>query len=322
MRRRSLKLLLLTALATACAGRVEDLDAGAEASDAGQPFDAGPGWDSGAAPMDAGPQPDASAPSFDGGSPADGGTAPTDAGRPADAGSPDDGGVESFQPCPAGVACRIMPLGDSITDGVPIGGGYRVELFRQSGVDGKSITFVGSKSNGPATVDGRPFPQRHEGHSGYTIDDAPAVSRSGISPLVEQALKTYQPNVVLLMIGTNDVNTVWDLTNAPVRLGLLLDRITTTSPNALLVVAKLIPSMDQGGMDANIRTYNEGVGQVVQQRIAAGKHLMLVDMYGAFAQNQNFRTQWLADFLHPNADGYAAMARTWYPAIKQFLPSL
>jgi lysophospholipase L1-like esterase len=191
----------------------------------------------------------------------------------------------------------------------------------QAGVDGKSITFVGSQSNGPATVDGRPFPPKHEGHPGYTIDDCPSAGRSGIYPLIEQALNAYQPNVVLLMIGTNDVNMSCALANAPARLGLLIDRITATSPNALLIVAKIIPSQDEGGMDINIRAYNDGVGQVVQQRIAAGKHLILVDMYAAFSQNQNFRTQWLGDFLHPNADGYAVMARTWYPALKPFLPS-
>ena len=67
-----------------------------------------------------------------------------------------------------------MPLGDSITDGFGTPGGYRIELFRKTLTAGQHITFVGRNVNGPATVtDGAtttPFPQRHEGYSGYTID--------------------------------------------------------------------------------------------------------------------------------------------------------
>ncbi len=211
-----------------------------------------------------------------------------------------------------------MPLGDSITDGVPAGGGYRVELFRQSGDDEKAITFVGSLANGPSAVNGRPFPQHHEGHSGYTIDDAQG--RAGIYPIVQQALTTYEPHIVLLMIGTNDVSLQADLANAPSRLGLLLDRITTTAPNVLVVVAMIVPSRDDS-MNTDVQSYNLGVAQVVNQRISDGKHLILVDMYKPFADNPNFKTELLTDSLHPSTDGYALMAGIWYPAIKQLLPA-
>jgi lysophospholipase L1-like esterase len=253
----------------------------------------------------------------DGGRSADAGTG-ADAGWPADAGSADAG--DAFNPCPSttATACKVMPLGDSITDGASVPGGYRLELFRQSGPDKKALTFVGSLSNGPAAIDGRQFPQRHEGHSGYTIDTIGG--RNGIYPLIAQALTTHQPHIVLLMIGTNDVGISADLANAPKRLGLLLDRITSTSPSALLVVAKIVPTTDDA-MNKRVQSYNEGVAQVVNQRISAGKHLVLVDMYKAFSDNPNFESQWMADSLHPTAAGYAAMAKVWYPAIERFLPA-
>jgi lysophospholipase L1-like esterase len=266
---------------------------------------------------DAGPAPhrDAGSPGLDAGSTRDGGA--TDAGTSPDGSSPTDGGGAVFHPCPVTGVCSIMPLGDSITDGVPVGGGYRVELFRRATLDAKTVTYVGSRLNGPASVNGRAFPRNHEGYSGYTIDDAPG--RAGILPLVERALRTYTPNIVLLMIGTNDVTANLELAKAPTRLGLLLDRITTTSPEALVVVAKLIPSTDDG-LNANIRAYNEGVAKVVSERLAEGKHVLLVDQYDPFIRNASFKTQWMSDWLHPTAEGYVAMAQVWYAAIKSFLP--
>jgi hypothetical protein len=219
-----------------------------------------------------------------------------------------------FRPCPDdGSPCRVMPLGDSITHGFPTVGGYRVELFRLAGAGRKALTFVGSKSdNGPATVDGRPFPPRHEGWGGYTI--------SGIHQLIQGALTAHRPHVVLLMIGTNDVNGRQDLPRAPDRLALLLDRITTTSPDALVVVARIVPTTDDS-LNAAVRTYNDGVAEVVRRRSDAGKHLLLVDMYGAFTANPRFETELMADRLHPKSEGYAEMARLWYSAIEGFLPA-
>jgi hypothetical protein len=83
-----------------------------------------------------------------------------------------DASTSGYHPCPTdGTACKIMPFGDSITDGynADTPGGYRVELFRRAHSAGKNITFVGSGWNGPDTVDGAPFPHNHEGHSGWTI---------------------------------------------------------------------------------------------------------------------------------------------------------
>jgi lysophospholipase L1-like esterase len=136
-----------------------------------------------------------------------------------------------------------MPLGDSITDGVGSSSGkpsYRYELFRLSLMAQKKLTFVGSLQNGPDMVDGSPFPKNHEGHSGWTIDSGGG--REGLYPRIEAWLKATSPHVVTLMIGTNDVNIQLDLANAPKRLGLLIDRINATVPNALVVVAKIVPT--------------------------------------------------------------------------------
>src|SRR5919199_4401748 len=83
----------------------------------------------------------------------------------------------------------IMPLGASITAGDPLGGGYRIKLWQTALKDHWNIHFVGSLSNGPASLGDK----HHEGHSGYQIDQ--------IAQLVDNRLATYKPRMILLYIG-------------------------------------------------------------------------------------------------------------------------
>jgi lysophospholipase L1-like esterase len=235
-----------------------------------------------------------------------------------------NGGSATFDPCPAaGMECKIMPLGDSITMGShSSGGGYRVELFRQSLMNSKKLTFVGRASNGPNTVvvNGTManFPKNHEGYSGYTIDTSTATNNIGISTVVDAALTAVKPHIVLLMIGTNDVNKNVNLADAPTRLGNLLDRITTMAPNALLVVAKITPTMSDS-INTKVQSYNNAIPSLVQERASGGKHIIMVDMYAAFTANPSYKGVWLDDSLHPNDAGYVVMGQTWYAGIQSYL---
>lgn len=230
----------------------------------------------------------------------------------------------SFSPCPAdGSPCAIMPLGDSITFGystpdAPSTGGYRIQLLRDAWAANQHITFVGESSSGPATLDNKPFPQANEGHPGYTIDDSPAVGRTGIEPLVPASLAKNEPNIVTLMIGTNDVDTNDDLANAPHRLGTLIDTITSVSPNALLVVAQMIPTQTDSE-NSHVQAYNAAIPALIESRVAKGRHIILVDMYSAFTKHAGYATDYLANNLHPNEEGFAVMGDTWYAAIARYL---
>jgi lysophospholipase L1-like esterase len=237
-----------------------------------------------------------------------------------------DGGSDSnsgYHPCPTdGTVCKVMPFGDSITDGYnsDTPGGYRVELFRRAHVDGKNITFVGSQSNGPDTVDGAPFPHNHEGHSGWTI--APEGGRSGISTLVATVMPQYKPHIVLLMIGTNDAIDNYDMANAPTRLGALIDSIYAQLPNVLIVVAQPIPSRgdaskgDDTALSARIKTYDDAIPAVVKARADAGKHILVVDMYTPFNPN---KASLIEDQWHPNLQGYVVLGTQWYSVLGPLL---
>src|SRR4051812_14742464 len=191
---------------------------------------------------------------------------------------------------------RVMPLGDSITDGLTVPGGYRIGLWQRFVNAGYKVDFVGSLSNGPASLGDHD----HEGHSGWRIDQ--------IDANIVNWLHTFTPHTVLLHIGTNDVIQNDDLANAPNRLSALIDHITATAPDAEVFVATIIPLSSASG-EAAVRTYNAAIPGIVASKVNAGKHVHLVDMHAALT------TADLADGVHPNATGYDKMAATWFNAL-------
>jgi lysophospholipase L1-like esterase len=250
-----------------------------------------------------------------------GGSPDADAGigAPSDAGLPPVTGPVAFAPCPTdGSACRIMPLGDSITDGIDqtiqyaSNGGYRLELFRLAVTEGHDITFVGTRPpNGPTgNVAGQPFPRNHEGISGNTIQQ--------VADRVNAALAANPPDIVLLQIGTNNLYQGM-APDVPGQLASLIDQITTGAPDALVVVAQITPLGAQFPNNG-VAEYNAAIPGIVQQRVDAGKHLIVVDQFTRIASTPNFVAQLLPDNIHPNAAGYVIMGETWYSAIETFLP--
>jgi lysophospholipase L1-like esterase len=192
---------------------------------------------------------------------------------------------------------RVMPLGDSITEGTQVPGGYRVGLWQRAGGGNYRVDFVGSQFNGPESLGDHD----HEGHPGWRIDqiDANVVSWLG----------NTGPRTVLLHIGTNDVIQENDLANAPARLSALVDRITATVPDADVFVATIIP-MGGDARESAVRAYNATIPAMVQSRANAGKRVHLVDMHAALTADD------LIDGIHPTATGYDKMAATWYSALR------
>jgi hypothetical protein len=226
-------------------------------------------------------------------------------GRSATGGAPTTGGMGGtgtggFDPCPATGPCKILPLGDSITDGIGFSGGYRVELFHLALEDDHEITYVGGSMNGPSMVDGVTFPKAHEGHSGWTI--------SQIDGIVPDPALNVAPNIILLHIGTNDMNQ--NLSGAPDKLGTLVDQILMDLPNTLLVVSNIIPLPSKASA---VTAFNDAVPGIVNSRKDAGKHIVFVDQFTGFPTGE------LGDGVHPNEAGYARMASKWYPAISAYL---
>jgi lysophospholipase L1-like esterase len=199
-----------------------------------------------------------------------------------------------------------MPLGDSITDGYNIPGGYRIDLFPMLMTNGLTADFVGSLANGPQTLQD----QQHEGHSGWRTDQI-ALSISGW-------LTTYQPQAVLLMIGTNDIIQSKPVAEASTDLANLIDQISVTRPTTHILVASIPPLAGATG-DPNrndrVIAYNATIPNIVSTRAAAGKKVRYVEMYNALTLSD------LADGVHPNSQGYSKIANVWYNALVPVMTS-
>ncbi|MEC4020318.1 SGNH/GDSL hydrolase family protein [Streptomyces sp. H27-D2] len=192
---------------------------------------------------------------------------------------------------------RIMPLGDSITAGVNVPGGYRTSLWRRAAADHRKDDFVGSRFNGPIALGDHD----HEGHPGWRID--------GIDARAAVWTRAARPRTVLLHIGTNDMLRNHDVRRAPARLSTLIGRLTAAAPGADVFVSDLVPIGNRAA-EARAKTFNAAVPGVVRKWVQRGRHVHFVAMHSAL------RRQDLPDGVHPSAGGYAKMAARWYAKLR------
>lgn len=203
---------------------------------------------------------------------------------------------------------RIMPLGDSITDGVGAAGGYRLPLYNLLKQANYTVDYVGSmRDNGAPDLPD----WDHEGHSGWWIMN----DGIGIYQNVGKWLAHVDtPDVVLLHIGTNDGGyaTVEKLRN-------LVMRIHNLAPKTHIVATTLLGRPTQNaGYDEYIRVnFNPGVQAMVEGLARQGVPVHFLDMYSVldYSHEEGAHPADLVDGLHPSAQGYAKMAQAWFGAI-------
>jgi lysophospholipase L1-like esterase len=202
----------------------------------------------------------------------------------------------------------VLPLGDSITHGFSSSddAGYRSALFGLAVAANQKVTFIGSLSNGPATVSGQTFPKNHEGHDGITV--------TGIMDYVPpKKAFTTAPHVVLLHIGTNDMTSNADPTTTANQLDALVTNLVQAAPDALVVVAKIVPL---GYSNTNYDQYIAKIPDVVKAHASKNEHVVMVDM--STLPGSDIRGN---GNVHPTDQGYADMAGLWYGVIKGYLPN-
>ena len=70
--------------------------------------------------------------------------------------------------------------------------------------------------------------------------------------------------------------------------------------------------------DASLAAYNAKLTTLIQSRVDAGQHVVLVNMNAAFAAAPNVDAI-LVNGVHPNDVGYKLMAGIWYRSIGPLL---
>jgi hypothetical protein len=201
---------------------------------------------------------------------------------------------------------NLLPLGDSIT----------AQALYYSPLE----TLLTNAGYSPNII-------ANEGHSGYIVDGSlPGAPRPGLAENIGVGNPNdflNHPNVnaantfILLMIGTNDVDTGFDLAPAQVesRMGNLISEIRTEAPLAHLIVAQIVPNLG-AGKDPAVQQFNSDVAAVVA---GEGPNVTLVNMYSAFESYPGFQADpslLMADNLHPNQSGGNVMADVWFAGIQ------
>ena len=219
---------------------------------------------------------------------------------------------------------KIMAVGDSITDDCEVNGAWRLYLQPLLETNGYAFTFVGRESSNPA---GRFTKTNHEGMCGAVI--APpgvfaahgyATTNTYLQRTVADALTNATPDLVLILIGANDIGRGRDpWLTATNDMPHLLDLIFSNAPNANILLAKIttlqnaiINGLNYGAYALNVPIYNAALQGVVNQRRAAGQNVFLADMFSVV----NYSTMFNGDHLHPNAAGLQVVASEWLTRIK------
>jgi autotransporter-associated beta strand protein len=204
---------------------------------------------------------------------------------------------------------KIMPMGDSITLGSNVVGGYRDPLYTLLTNRVDTFTFVGFVTGSATAALTAAGQDHHEGHSGYVITNG--TGRTGLDENLVNWIGPGKetPDKILLMIGSNDINLSYDMANAPTRLSNLITHIYSFQPSVKLYVASIIP-MSAGGHQTDVQTFNAAIPGIVASHQALGRNVVYVPMYEAL----NISTD-LADGLHPNLQGYQRMAGAWDTAL-------
>lgn len=195
-----------------------------------------------------------------------------------------------------GRVIRVMPLGNSITEGYTIPGGYRLKLWQNLENDGLDcgVDLVGTLNNN--SVAGLDDPD-HEGHSGWTTGQ--------ILAGIDSYLAAATPDVVMMHLGTNDIAQD-TAAEAPANLRGLIDHICAALPaDGRLYVAKIIPMGGVGNPDS--LAYNDMIVAAVTEKQNEGLPVYLVDAAAIWSNDL-----YSGDWTHPNQQGYDALGDFWF----------
>lgn len=198
---------------------------------------------------------------------------------------------------------RIMPLGDSMTLGFSVPtyfSGYRDLLYALLDDEGYQVEFVGTllDTQNPSIPD-----PDHEGHGGFRIDQIDSGIESWLNLIDE-------PDVILLMIGTNDFWQDYQTATAANRLASLVTKIAELRPFARILLTTLPPRTDSATLEAAQIQFNTAIGGIVAQQQSAGRQVYFVDIHQHLGPGDLS-----SDGVHPNQAGYDKIANVWADAV-------
>ena len=245
---------------------------------------------------------------------------------------------------------KILPIGDSITDGYGTDGSYRKFLYNDLTEAGYSIDMCGPNASwgdgqytDPSTGAFFTYDAAHCGYSGYAIEEYPG--RNGILETLKNGdyVKQYDPDIVILQIGTNDIIDNHEISTAGKRLDTLVTYILDNIDEDDALFVTTIPDLDPNRTEvydwfANYRhlpdwtpvsdvnaekyvqdqisEYNSQVKKLVEMKQNSGvKNIYFGDIFSVI---DDVKSE-LKDGVHPNDSGYKLMGNYWADVLKEYL---
>ena len=204
-----------------------------------------------------------------------------------------------------GALIKILPLGDSITEGVNGQISYRRDLWFQLLNANYSVDFIGSKFGVQSTVDPAllDFDLNHEGQSAIQAGQM----------LAQSALPTwllgYQADMVLLHAGTNDIQHGQSNTSTLNELAGVISLLRADNPQIIIFIAKIIPMQHK-----DVVPFNTALEAWLPGQVDPNSPIILVDQFTDIDPIID-----LVDRFHPNTFGEEKMATRWYDVLEPYL---
>jgi hypothetical protein len=199
---------------------------------------------------------------------------------------------------------RVMPIGDSITIGFGFSGGYRKSLYFTLRKFGYDIEFIGNSTENISRSIGMDV-DRHEGHGYWGINNFLEFSREIFDNVDD-------PDVILLMVGTEDMRNDALSIDAINRFDDLITHISRMRPHSHLIVSNLLPVKWNSAINKRIdQDFNAHVPSIVTKHQQAGLKISFVDIAA------NIGTSSLKNYKHPTRRGYRLIGKSFANSIMQ-----
>ncbi len=213
---------------------------------------------------------------------------------------------------------KVLTIGDSLTYGVDLelSGttkprvAYR-QTLSQNLIDyfGK-VAFVGNVDEYTTTITD-PYLYRHSGYSGYVIEDVYHIEKHpGVKPMVDDMMAKYQPDIVIMMLGTNDLGLAVMTSEIIPRWEDFALQIESQLPEDGLLICSSLPPSNNSTKDT---AFNEKIQARTRELANEGYKVGFADPYTPLSENAS--TYLNSDGVHFNSLGYNVIGQVFTEAI-------
>lgn len=215
---------------------------------------------------------------------------------------------------------RILPLGDSITQGGQLHASYRYELWFDLLDAGAVVDFVGTQNS---TFGGDPnlswypdyFTTFDRDHSGTW-----GIRTNAVAAAIAAIAGATDPDIALVHLGTNDIGQsgAAGVLEADFNLRFIIGALRAQNPNVAILLAQVIPIGPGTSYFANadqVVPLNSVIADIAADSTRTQSPVVLVDQYSGY----DLGTLMQSDGLHPNLAGEERIADTWMTALLPFL---